>query len=370
MALKPKRIITVGSVCTGLGTDMMAIENIVPHGYKVRHVFACDTSNASKVWVKENFKVQTWFSDISSKDFAWGAKRVDVFLAGFPCQPFSAMGKGEGLRDRLGRSGVIAHILKYLRRHRPKVFLLENVPGLLSRHPGTLLAIMQELRSIRGSAGPSYTTSWRVLDSRLYGAVPQHRPRLYICGVRRSHMKLHWPKQVGTVTLGSILEPKASATTRMKYPTSPVAARKVQNVIKLLRKAGINPLKVPVVIDCDANICRWCIDRTPCLTATRASSGGFWITCKNGRLSLTEMLRLQAIDPERVKIPTSLSCNKVGHMIGNAFTQSVIERIMGKLMVQARLLENAVDRWQPRHIHTAYYFIPCGCGCLVVVDDG
>ncbi len=360
--MKPRRtVIRVGSVCTGLGTDMMAIENIVvPHGYKVRHVFACDTSNASRVWVEENFKVETWFSDISSKEFARDAKRVDVSLAGFPCQPFSSMGKGEGLRDGSGRSGVIAHILKYLRRHCPSVFLLENVPGLLSRHTETLLAIMQELRSIRSSAGVPYTTSWRVLDSQLYGAVPQHRPRLYICGVRRNNIKLHWPKPLKPVTLRSILEPRMSATKRLKYPTSPAAARKVRQVIKLLRKAGVCPLKVPVVIDCDANTCRWCIDRTPCLTATRASGGGFWVTCKNGRLSLTEMLHLQAIDPKRVTIPTSLSCNKVGHMIGNAFTQSVIERIMGKLMVQAHLLDNTADRWQQRQTHTPSYFMRCG----------
>jgi DNA (cytosine-5)-methyltransferase 1 len=67
----------------------------------------------------------------------------DLYVAGFPCQPFSArttmtmMGLQEGVSDRQGRRGrvrVITHIVAALQAKQPRAFILENVQGLVTSH--------------------------------------------------------------------------------------------------------------------------------------------------------------------------------------------------------------------------------------------
>lgn len=161
----------------------MALQSLLPH-HTLKHVFACDSRLESKIWHEANFEVESWYDDVASKKFARKASYVDIFTAGFPCQPFSQQGLNGGEDEDAGRGRVAWEILGYLRKQKPKVLLLENVPGLLYRHPETLLNIMRELRSIKLDDGtPAYSISMKILDSRKFGAVPQHRPRLYIAGL-------------------------------------------------------------------------------------------------------------------------------------------------------------------------------------------
>jgi site-specific DNA-cytosine methylase len=61
----------------------------------------------------------------------------DFYVAGFPCQPFSTMGVGQGMRDARGRGLIINHIISALATKRPRAFLLENVKGLVTQHNAT-----------------------------------------------------------------------------------------------------------------------------------------------------------------------------------------------------------------------------------------
>ena len=65
----------------------------------------------------------------SEKAFMKRAGHVDLFTAGFPCQPFSIQGAGLGKHD--SRGSVIKDICSYLERAKPKAFILENVGGLV-----------------------------------------------------------------------------------------------------------------------------------------------------------------------------------------------------------------------------------------------
>lgn len=59
---------------------------------------------------------------------------IDVLSGGFPCQDLSVAGKREGLVG--ARSGLFRHLARILHGARPKYFVFENVPGLLSSHQG------------------------------------------------------------------------------------------------------------------------------------------------------------------------------------------------------------------------------------------
>ncbi|WP_238177272.1 DNA cytosine methyltransferase [Kribbella sp. VKM Ac-2566] len=97
-----------------------------------------------------------------------------VLAAGWPCQGNSSRGRRGGLADP--RSGLWVHVARLLGELRPRWFVGENVPGLLSvndgRDFGTVLADLAEL---------GMDSAWRVLDGRGFG-VPQRRRRLVLVG--------------------------------------------------------------------------------------------------------------------------------------------------------------------------------------------
>ena len=103
---------------------------------------------------------------------------ANVWVGGFPCQDVSvaAMGPRAGLRGK--QSSLFFEYARLLSDARPRVFLIENVPGLLSSHGGRDFGIV-----IRTLAELGYGVGWRVLNSKNFG-VPQSRQRVYIVGCR------------------------------------------------------------------------------------------------------------------------------------------------------------------------------------------
>jgi DNA (cytosine-5)-methyltransferase 1 len=132
----------------------------------------------------------------------------DLYVAGFPCQPFSAMmGLQEGVSDRHGRRGrVIRHVVAALQAKQPRAFMLENVRGLVTSHQKTFCRILQKLRSIGGNA---YDISWRLVNTEEHG-IPQHRERVYIVGVKKDLAKANppftWPTPCAPKTAGRLYE--------------------------------------------------------------------------------------------------------------------------------------------------------------------
>lgn len=98
----------------------------------------------------------------------------DMFTGGFPCQPFSTVGKRQGVEDERGRGTLFGDIIRICEVKRPKYILLENVKGLLTgRMKATFNVIIDELRRI------GYDTRFTILNSKDYG-IPQTRERLWI----------------------------------------------------------------------------------------------------------------------------------------------------------------------------------------------
>jgi len=112
--------------------------------------------------------------DVTAADWSPYEGRADVVTFGSPCQSFSIAGKRLGLDDPRGNLALFA--LRVVARVRPRWFLFENVPGLLSsgggRDFGTFLAAVGEC---------GYQGTWRILDAQYFG-VPQRRRRLFVVG--------------------------------------------------------------------------------------------------------------------------------------------------------------------------------------------
>ena len=108
------------------------------------------------------------------KEWNFGEKTIDLLVGGTPCQSFSVAGLRKGLEDPRGNLALI--YCGILDKFRPKWFIWENVPGVLSSSKG------KDFGSFLGAVGElGYGFSYRVLDAQNFG-VPQRRRRVFVVG--------------------------------------------------------------------------------------------------------------------------------------------------------------------------------------------
>lgn len=114
--------------------------------------------------------------DIHNIDFTPYRGRADIVTGGFPCQAFSYAGKKLGMEDVRGT--LFYEFARCVQEVSPKVFMAENVRGLVShdkgRTLGTILSVFEDL---------GYTVQYRILNAAYYN-VPQKRERIVIVGIK------------------------------------------------------------------------------------------------------------------------------------------------------------------------------------------
>ena len=127
--------------------------------------------------------------DIHKVDFRPLHGQVDLLTGGFPCQAFSFAGKKGGFKDTRGT--LFFELARAVSEIQPRVFLCENVKGLLSHDHGRTLDTIKNAIAELG-----YTlVEPRVLKAVMY-QVPQKRERLFLVAVRNDIAPLaefHWP---------------------------------------------------------------------------------------------------------------------------------------------------------------------------------
>jgi len=100
----------------------------------------------------------------------------DVVIGGFPCQGFSINNTKRSMEDE--RNFLYKELLRVVRDKNPKVFVAENVKGLLSMEKGKIIEMIKKDFENLG-----YTVDYKVLNAADYG-VPQARERVIIIGNR------------------------------------------------------------------------------------------------------------------------------------------------------------------------------------------
>jgi DNA (cytosine-5)-methyltransferase 1 len=103
---------------------------------------------------------------------------ADLILGGFPCQDVSVNGRNAGVSGK--KTSLYRAMVEAVDRVRPRMFVAENVKGLLTkRHEGALSTIIADFRAL------GYSLSYRLYRAEEYG-VPQTRERIFIIGEDRS----------------------------------------------------------------------------------------------------------------------------------------------------------------------------------------
>lgn len=195
--------------------DLFAGIGGIRQGFEDKHTKAVFSSEWDKYAAKTyeaNFG-EIPFGDIT-KIHENDIPNHDVLLAGFPCQPFSQIGKRQGFAHET-QGTLFFDVLRILKKKQPKMFLLENVKGLLTNDQGnTFRVILAHLEDL------GYSVFHKVLDAQNFG-LPQRRERIVIVGFHPSLNITSFAFPCGNadikVPINSILEDNPSGYSISKH---------------------------------------------------------------------------------------------------------------------------------------------------------
>ena len=188
----------VGTFFSGIGSPEQALLNL-----EIQHEieFACDIDKYARETYLKNFNCKKMYNDITALDMK-DLSYVDLLVFGFPCQAFSMAGKRGGFEDTRGT--LFYDALRYLKEHKPRYFIAENVKGLLSHDSGrtfqTIIDCLASTINTQMTLMPfdnlGYHIHYKVLNTKNYG-IPQNRERIFIVGIRDdSDNNFRFPKEI------------------------------------------------------------------------------------------------------------------------------------------------------------------------------
>ncbi len=168
---------------------------------------------------------------------------LDLIIGGPPCQAYSHIGRSSDRRRmrRDPRKFLYEHYIEFLKALKPKAFVFENVPGLLSAGRGFYLA---EMRRLMKKAG--YNTEYRLLNAADFG-VPQERKRIILIGWRNGSGLSAYP-EFNSVARSYKVADFLSDLPKLK------AGNGVERLVyrggsTLLRRLGIENAGMPLLLD-------------------------------------------------------------------------------------------------------------------------
>lgn len=168
------------------GIEMVREQAFVMNSKEVLHKFVnetyalydADKENMMKKSYLENYNIaeEDFYTDVRFLNGAFYEDDVDIMVGGSPCQSFSTYGKKRGLDDTRGT--LFYDYARIIQEVRPKIFIYENVPGLLAHDDKRTWEIMLEVWNNLG-----YVVKFDKLNAKHYNH-PQNRNRLFLIGFR------------------------------------------------------------------------------------------------------------------------------------------------------------------------------------------
>ena len=168
------KTIRVGADFSGTDMPIFALRAM---GIKHTHVFSSDSNSACKKILEGAHSPNKFYDD--AREPKSESDKTDLYVSGFPCQPYSASGNHMGDEDP---RALVDESLDYITSYKPLAIMMENVPTLETTHRTTLEKIKSRLHR------DGYATKHTILNSKDFG-VHQNRPRLYLVAVRKDKLK-------------------------------------------------------------------------------------------------------------------------------------------------------------------------------------
>lgn len=299
----------IGTDCSGIEAPIQALLQLK---INFKHVFSSEIDKYCIKSIKANYDPEIIFGD-KEGPFPEGdiTKRnindvpdIDLYVCGFPCQPFSIAGDRKGFADK--RGNVFFSCLEVIEVKQPKYFILENVKGLLNHDKGNTWNVILKSLIILEKYG--YTVKWKVLNTKDYG-IPQNRERIFIIGSKK---EFEWPKKKKMKELKDYIDYKDNTY------------REIPNYGKQLLS----------IIPHDAIIINLAYRKHKHTNSNKYCSS---ITCNNMQwnllisryLNIKELLMLQGFNAKFKQIVSSTQLHK---QIGNSMSVNVLKCILKNLL--------------------------------------
>lgn len=172
-----ERTISLATSFSGIGAIEHSLHRL---GLKYKIQFAGDIDKYCKKAYFANYQIkeEQWHDDIHDFNAKPYRGKIDLFVGGAPCQAFSLRGKHGGFEDTRGT--LFREFARVVIECQPKVFIFENVKGMLSHDKGRTWKTIKD--TFEKDCG--YDVYYQVLNAKDYG-IPQSRDRLYCIGFRK-----------------------------------------------------------------------------------------------------------------------------------------------------------------------------------------
>ena len=122
-----------------------------------------------------------------------------------------------------------------------------------------------------------------------------------------------------------------------RLPSTTTARRNVLAVFETILQQGRDPLEEELVLDVDGSQPHFNEHYSPCLTRSRAASGGMWLSWLQRKMSTAEICRLQGVNPDR--LPADLiSERQMRQLAGNSIPVPLLARVMTAALQAAGLM--------------------------------
>ncbi len=206
--MKEFKVVSLFSGCGGLDLGIVGGFDFLGNHYKKNPfniIWANDINEKACQTIKANFNnpnivcdditkiLSNEHTQLSLLDPSLKLPDADVVIGGFPCQDFSVAGKRKGLSVQRGQ--LYKSMAKAIAQVRPKVFLAENVKGLLTWENGLAVETI-----IKDFSKLGYNVKFKLFNTADYG-VPQIRERVIIIGIREDMaFDFEWMKPTHSCT--------------------------------------------------------------------------------------------------------------------------------------------------------------------------
>ncbi|PWI28884.1 DNA (cytosine-5-)-methyltransferase [Flavobacteriaceae bacterium LYZ1037] len=183
----PKRTTRVATLFSGIGAIEYAFKRL---NLNTEIVFASDIDKFAKESYFANYEIDEsrWYDDVKDVKGKKYKGQVDILVGGSPCQSFSMVGKRKGFKDTRGT--LFYEFARIVKESQPKVFIFENVKGLINHDKGntfdTIKATFDEL---------GYKYFYQVMNAKNYG-MPQHRERIFVIGFKDKSIDFEFPEPI------------------------------------------------------------------------------------------------------------------------------------------------------------------------------
>lgn len=305
-------MISIGTDCSGIEAPIEALKQL---NIPFKHKWSCEIDKFARQSILANSSPEIMYEDITKRDHS-KLPDIDLYVCGFPCQPFSLMGQKNGSSDP--RSNIMLHCIKVIQQKQPPLFILENVKNFKFIENGKPFNyLINTLNNIKNKDNESiYHIYYDIYNTKDYG-IPQNRERIYIIGINKDI-------QINDFIKPTPIEMKPLddfVLDKTVYKFTSIDKMLKKNLQKMLEKDPhknniITPFTYYYVLK----------DCCPTLT-TRCSV--FYHSKYNRTLSITDCLLLQGF-PNTFNIVNSKtqSCKQIGNSMSVNVLKVIIQEII------------------------------------------